>query len=340
VPPPNWARGSVAARAVEPVDCKATAIRLAILGLGKEIALKKSKTAAIAITLLTVLASVATPAAAHPGVPSSLYDPNSATWGSYRDYFASDFNAIVAEQRAAGRMLVDIDKDLSAVSGSLPRYAGVFQRNLDGRDWYTVDEVQHSRIRDVIEDNRAAGMRLVDLEPYLVNGLLTWASLWVENVEGYSWDVVVAVPVQQLSQFADSERAAGRMLIDIDMHKTHRTNQCCLGSAVSVRNAENLAWTPIVNHTSDEFGAVFDVLLPTNRILVADSATSPTGQRFSAVWVENRNGRGRFFYRGMTVDQWGARWQELADAGYRVINFERYETPDGIRYLGAWRQNN
>lgn len=300
----------------------------------------KPKMATIAVILLTVLGSVATPAAAHPGVPSARYDPNSVAWASYRDYFPVEFNEIVAEQRAAGRMLVDIDKDWPTASGSLPRYAGVFQRNLDGRDWYMVDEIQLSQLNAVIAERRAANMRLVDLEPYHFNGLLNWTTLWVENVEGYSWNVITGVSIQQITQFADSERAAGRMLIDIDMHKTHRTNQCCLGAAVSVRNAENLAWTPVVNHTSDEFGAVFDVLIPTHRILVADSGTSPTGQRFSAIWVENRNGRGKFFYRGMTVDQWAARWQELFDAGYRVINFERYETPDGVRYLGAWRQNN
>jgi hypothetical protein len=300
--------------------------------------LTKMKMVTIAVILLTMLATVATPAGAHPGVPAARYDPNSVAWASYRDYLASDFDDIVAEQRAAGRMLVDIDKDLP--SGSSARYAGVFQRNLDGRSWYTVDEIPLSRAQAVIAQHRAAGMRLVDLEPYHVNGSLTYTSLWIENVEGYSWNAVVATPMYLVPDFADAERAAGRMLIDIDMHKTHTTNQCCLGTAVSVQNAENLAWTPILNHTGDEFGAVFDVLSPTNRILVADSATSPTGQRFSAIWVANRNGRGWFFYRGMTVTEWAERWQELADAGQRVINFERYETPAGVRYLGAWRQNN
>jgi hypothetical protein len=292
---------------------------------------------ACAVIVLSVLAGMATPAVAHPGVPSARFDPNVAAWASYRNILPWDFNDRMVEQRSAGRMLVDFDKDRPTGS-DLPLYGAVFQRNTDGRDWYILDEVLIGQFWDTIEDQRAAGMRLADLEAYHVNSQLRWSMLWVENVEGYAWNATYG-PTYEVEPWAETERAAGRMLIDIDMFRTHQTNQCCLAAAVSVRNVENLAWTPVFELTSGEFNAVYQVLRSTHRPLVADSGTSPTGQRFSAVWVENRNGRGWYIYRGLTREEWIAKWDELSPTN-RLINSEQYTTPDGVRYLGVWRQNN
>jgi hypothetical protein len=292
--------------------------------------------ASVVMAVGGLVAATAVPAAAHPGVPSSRFDPNVVQWGSYRNYSPSEFGTIVTEQRGAGRMLIDIDIDAVGSSSVL---GGVFQRNLDGRDWFYLRDLTDGALPQVIEEFRRENMRLVDLEPYIVNGTHLWGGVWVENVEGYAWDVIYNAPSYVLEPWSVDERAAGRMLVDVDVSKTISTNQCCLFSAISVRNAESLNWTLVLHRTSSEFNAVYNALRSTHRPLVADSSTSPTGQRFSGVWVENRNGRDWTILRGMTLDEWAARWQEQSDAGKRVINYERYQTDDGTRYLGIWRQN-
>ena len=67
--------------------------------------------------------------------------------------------------------------------------------------------------------------------------------------------------------------------------------------------------------------------------------TQIAAQRYAAIWVKNTNGRGWYAYRDMTAQEYGNRWLQLRDGGYRVIDFEVYNTAQGTRYAGVWRQN-
>jgi hypothetical protein len=292
--------------------------------------------AGVAVLVAGMFVGAAAPAAAHPGMPSARFDPNTVSWASYRNYTLNDFNAVITQQRAAGLMLIDIDVDADQGFCTC-LYGGAFQRNLDGRDWFVVHNITEPGLRQAIEEFRTLNMRLVDFEPYVVGDQRRWSGLWIENVEGYAWNAVVSTTSGGVRLFSDNERAAGRLIVDVD---GVRAGSGALYSAISVRNAENLAWTLGLDVTSDEFHLLFEALRQTHRPLVADSTNTNAGQRFSGVWLENRNGRGRAIWRNLTIDQWAQKWQEERDAGRRVINFERYETANGARYLGIWRQNN
>ncbi len=57
------------------------------------------------------------------------------------------------------------------------------------------------------------------------------------------------------------------------------------------------------------------------------------------VRYKNTNGRGWGSYRDMSEPAYANRFREMRDLGYRVVDFERYTTANGIRYAGVWRQN-
>ncbi len=277
--------------------------------------------------------SVAAPSAAHPGQPSSVFDPNVVSWASYRNYSPAAFDTLVAQQTNAGRLPIDIDAD---ASGSSYLLGGVFQTNLDSRPWMLRHGLTVAELDQAISAN-ANTMRLIDLETYVVAGTRRYAALWVAaNFAPLGWDFRRNITRAQLDAVLNSERAAGMMPDDIDEYQVGSDMRF---DVTFVRNAENLSWTVVRDVTSDEFNSVFQALRATHRPLVADSTRSPNGQRFSGIWIENRNGRGWTILRNLTIDQWATAWQDQADAGNRVIDFERYETDSGTRYLGIWRQN-
>jgi Bacterial tandem repeat domain 1 len=280
-----------------------------------------------------LVAGLAAPAAGHPGQPSSVFDPNMVSWTSYRNYSPAAFDDIVAEQEDAGRIPIDIDADTSGGSYVL---GGVFQSNLDSRPWQllhglTVAELDAAINRDV------NFLRLVDVETFVVGGTRRYAALWVAaNFPPFGWDFRRSITGAQLDSFAASERAAGRMPLDIDEYQVGNEMRY---DVITGGNTENLDWRLVRDLTGDQFHNVYLNLRGTHRPLVADSTPSPNGQRFSGIWVRNANGRDWVIRRNLTVDEWAETWQEQFDAGNRVINFERYQTSSGTLFLGIWRQN-
>lgn len=278
------------------------------------------------------VAGLAAPAAAHPGQPSSVFDPNVVGWASYRNYLPAAFDTLVAQQAQAGRIPVDIDAD---ASGGGYVMAGVFQSNLDNRPWRLLHGLTEAQFEAANRDVNT--WRLIDLEAFVTGGVRRYAAVWVAaNFAPFGWDFYHNVTRARLDEVVTTLRGQGFLPVDIDEYQIGAEMRY---DVIFARNGENLAWSLARDLTGGEFHAVFEALRPTHRPLVADSTPSPNGQRYSAIWVENRNHRGWTILRDLTVDAWAAAWQEQLDAGNRVVGFERYQTSSGTRYLGIWRQN-
>ena len=92
--------------------------------------------------------------------------------------------------------------------------------------------------------------------------------------------------------------------------------------------------------TSAQFSSTFDSYADEGlRSLDFEAIETGGGMRYAGIWTENRSGRGWYLYRDLTANGYRNRWNQLYDKGYRLDNFEKYDTPSGIRYSGIWRQN-
>ena len=79
--------------------------------------------------------------------------------------------------------------------------------------------------------------------------------------------------------------------------------------------------------TSAQFSDTFDTYTDQGlRSLDFEAIETGSGRRDAGIWVENRSGRGWYLYRDLTSTQYRNRWNQMADKGYRLDNFEKYPT--------------
>ena len=55
-------------------------------------------------------------------------------------------------------------------------------------------------------------------------------------------------------------------------------------------------------------------------------------QNYAGIWVQNKNGRGWYEYRDMTSQEFGNKWLELRDAGYRL---QELHEATGTQFVGV-----
>jgi CubicO group peptidase (beta-lactamase class C family) len=286
--------------------------------------------AAVVLGAMTLAGAV--PAAAHPGLPSAVFDPDEVGWASIRDLDPAAFQAEFDKWSRAGYMVIDVDVDMSADG---PRMGAVFQYNLDKRGWLVRTTMTEAEFDTAFDEAVRGNMRMVDFETWVRAGVRYYAAVWVRNVEGYGWSAKYGLTAAEFETYYKEQRDR-RMPVDVDIYQTGAGTRYAL---IWVDNAEKLDWRLLGGITRTAYQDAVDAYQATFRSLVVDSALTGAGQRYAGIWVENVNKRGWRVRSDLTRQQYVNWWHRYADEGYRVINFERYETADGTRYAGIWRQN-
>jgi CubicO group peptidase (beta-lactamase class C family) len=286
----------------------------------------------ILATLASCLA-LASPASATPAVPTSVFDPNETGWLSYRNLTSSQFATKFAALKS-DYMVIDLEVDV--IDGAY-RVGAVFRRNSDDRGWASLRNLTSAEFHERWTHYRDRGYRLVDQETYVHQGDRLYAGVWVENRESFGWASYRGVTSAQFSEEFDRYRDRGYLPIDFEVYAVG--DELRYG-AIWVENRESLAWKLKRNMTSAQFSTTFQTYADDGlRSLDFEAIETGNGMRYAGIWVENRSGRGWYLYRDLTATGYRNRWNQLYDKGYRLDNFEKYETGSGVRYSGIWRQN-
>ncbi len=287
----------------------------------------------ILATMLQPAASLAGPASPLDPIPSPILDPNSVSWASVRGMTSSQFATYFDEMARQGFMVVDIEVD--EIDGQ-ERVGAVWQDNLDNRGWFELRNMSASQYEAELASKRSAGYRLIDQEVYILDGRTLYAGVWIFNTEGLEWVSYTDQSDADFSVLFSRYSEQGYMMIDID---AVFTGGMMTYSAVWVENSENLGWVEWRDLSSSEFVDKFEEYRSTYRMIDVESYRVGTTQYYAGIWVENRNGRGWAEWRDMTAKEFGDKWLQLRDAGYRLIDYEAYPVGSGYRYAGIWRQN-
>jgi CubicO group peptidase (beta-lactamase class C family) len=267
-------------------------------------------------------------------IPSPILDPDAVGWASLRNLTSTQFADDFKTRSNDGYMLIDIE--VNEVNGQ-ERVGGVWQQNLDKRKWA---ELRNLTAQAFVDENaimRLNGFRLIDQEEYLLGGTTYYAGIWIENLENLDWISYVNESSADFATDFDRYSAAGYLMIDIDAQPDAHGQ--ITYDAVWVDNVENLLWVELRDLTSQEFGQEFDKLKDDYRMIDVESYRSNGVQYYAGIWIYNTNGRGWFEYRDMTSKEFGDKWLQLRDAGYRLIDYEIYPIGNDWFYAAIWRQN-
>jgi CubicO group peptidase (beta-lactamase class C family) len=266
-------------------------------------------------------------------IPSDILDPYSVSWLSVRNMTSEQYGQFFVEKSREGYMVIDIEVD--DFDGE-QRVGAVWQRNLDGRGWYAIRDLNATQFEDTNNQMRDTGYRLIDLEVYLLDGFQHFAGVWIQNLEDLDWISAHDLTSEQFSDLFSRYSDEGYMLIDLDAYMLTAGLRYLM---VWVENSEGLKWQAWRNMTSEGFSAKFQELRDEYRMIDFESYSLGEVQLYAGIWVENVDHRFWVVWRDMSAKSFGDKWLELRDAGYRLINYEIYETADGWRYAGVWRQN-
>lgn len=271
-------------------------------------------------------------ASAQPTVPTAAFDPATTGWTSVRDADSAGFATTFDARTKAGDMVIDLDVDRSG-----DRIGAIFRPNPDGRGWESRRDLDDAAFSALWQTNSDRGFRLVGFESYRRDGTQRYAGHWVENREKLAWASVRNRTAAEFDAKADEFDRAGMMPIDVDGYDTGAGVRY---ASVWVGNPDKLTWDLRRGLTATEFDVATAARKAGGmRLHTIESYRVDGQQRFAAIWVENRNRRSWAGYRDMDANGFRNRWNQLRDMGFRLDDYERYETAKGTRYAGVWRQN-
>ncbi|MCP4848881.1 MAG: tandem-95 repeat protein [Verrucomicrobiaceae bacterium] len=268
------------------------------------------------------------------GIPvfgETIKDPDSVEWASVCNYTSQEF-ATDLKYRQSSYILVDIEVD--EIDGQ-QRISGVWQRNLDGRQWAERHNLTDKEFADYWVNYQQAGYRLIDQESYVLGGERYYAGIWMGNVEGYQW-----ASYRNLSDSSFSEKMEQHedthLLVDFE---AYAMGDSIHYAGIWVENTGDIDWLLRRDRTDSQFTEDFQVYKGEYRIHDFESYQVEGEERYAAIWIKNSNGRWWSEHRDMTAKEYRNQWLRHRDMGYRLSDFEQYETGSGIRYAGVWRQN-
>ena len=260
-------------------------------------------------------------------------DPESVGWVSRSNMSGDDYADEYTERRENGYILIDIEvdrKDGELVVGS------IWQRNLDGREWESRRNMTGERFNERWEEYNNKGYRLVDQESYIRGGERNYAAIWIDNTEEYKWGSWYGLTRTQYQEKVN-ELKSTHMLIDFEAYTSGgSTGYACAW----VEEKKGLQWQASSGLTTDEMTDNYKTYEKDYRVHDIESYKVGGNQRYAVIWIKNTNGRESKQFRNMTRKDYLNRLYRYQDLGYRLTDFEQYETNSGTRYATVWRQNN
>ncbi|NQD35949.1 serine hydrolase [Permianibacter sp. IMCC34836] len=255
------------------------------------------------------------------------------SWVFKRDLTSAQFATAFADYSDKGYLMTDID---AYPSGSSTRYSMLWRKNTDHRGWAEKRDLSSADFATAWNTYVGQGMRLVDVEAYPLNGQIRWAGIWVQNKENLNWSSHRGLTSADFSTLFQSKSNAGWRIVDIDIYNTSNGLRY---NSIWQANPEQTPWAERRDMSREQYDAELAARSAAGFQLVDfESYSSPSGQSYAGIW-EKGSGHAAQVRTDRTAQEFSNLWYQYLDEGYRLVDFERYETPDGTRYGGIWREN-
>lgn len=270
------------------------------------------------------------------GIPSIqasvLKYEKGVAWASFRDLTSAEFSAKFNDYK---KNYILIDTEAYKV-GSGIRYAMVWRRNTDKRAWAAFRNMSSEEYNQKWTHYKDQGYRPTDIESYRVNGQQKYSGIWVKNKEGYGWSSRRNLTASQYGTYFQEQKRKGYRVVDIEAYPTSGGTRY---SAIWVQNKENIAWAQFRDMSRSTYQNKVNEYGNKGYLLVDFEAYKVGNEeRYAAIW-EKRSGFAYQARTNRTEVQFANLWRRYRDQGYRLVDFERYQTNAGTRYGGVWIEN-
>ncbi len=141
----------------------------------------------------------------------------------------------------------------------------------------------------------------------------------------------------QYSTYFTQQKNLGRRPIDIEVYPTANGFRY---AAIWYQNTGNVAWIQLRGMSRTTYQNEIDQQAAAGyRVIDFKSYQSGSNQYYAAIWEKNPAGRSYQVRSDRTELGFANLWRQYRDEGYRLVDFERYNTSSGVRYAGVWVEN-
>ena len=273
-------------------------------------------------------------ALAAPASASLINNELNQGWASFRDLTSAEFSAKFAEFRDAGYRMIDVD---AYPNGSGVLYSQVWENNSDNRGWAEYRDMTSAQYATRWADLRDAGYRPHDFESYRIGSSQRYAAIWVKNTENIGWSSKRDMTSSQYGSYFTEQRNLGRRPVDIEVYSTSSGLRY---AAIWYQNVGNVSWIQLRDMSRETYQNEVDEQTAAGyRLIDFESYQSGSSQRYAAIWEKNPAGRAWVMRSDRSELAFSNLWRQYRDEGYRLVDFERYNTSAGVRYAGLWVEN-
>lgn len=231
-----------------------------------------------------------------------------------------------------------VDMDRSIVPGLEDHDSFIWRENEGGREWQHQANLTADVLRTSIADFRDDGFRFrpIDIEGYTKSSDVRFTAIWLRNHEGVEWQAEFDLTSSQYGSLYQQYREDGYRLTDVEIYSTP---QGLRYAGIWVKSCDDSNWRQNRNLTREQFEARDRELgVRLFRLIDFESYMSSQGQLYAAIWEKVPNRRW-VAESDLELKSYLSRHRSLSDAGFRLIDYEAYDTPNGPRYAGVWSEN-
>lgn len=264
---------------------------------------------------------------------SAVPDPGRADTLGIGQHMVTDFSGPAVR----GQILTDIERV------RFPRMADGFSYVWQSRSatgvlaWEKETDLTATELEAALESYTSAGMMPSDVEAYATDDGIRFSGVWIANPQNLSWHAETDLTSEEYGTAFRNLRDAGYRLIDVE---AYRTPSGIRYAGVWHLSCDNTNWRQVRGMDREQYQRRLENLREQGfRVTDFESYQTSNGQRYAAIWERVPAGRAWRVRTDRTLRWFLNYHREYEDMGMRLIDFESYDTDEGIRYAGVWAEN-
>jgi CubicO group peptidase (beta-lactamase class C family) len=202
--------------------------------------------------------------------------------------------------------------------------------------WGSNRDLTRSQFDDRLAVYTSRGYMVVDVDVRSEGLGLRYALIAHENPDDRDWALHVDLTSDQYHALWTDYRDRGYRPLDVEGYLADGQTRF---AGIWIEDVEGLAWSSVRNMTSAEYADDFDARSAQGlRPIDIEAYDTPSGLRFAAIWWDNVDGLDWSQLRNIDRARYEQEVDDLAAAGYFMIDYETYDTADGRRYAAIWER--